>query len=233
MDYTVESNIITPDSNYYGDLTVTVTVNDGVAKLASAPYDLTVTINPVNDAPVITGQMVLSVVEEKPLEIVVDSLIVTDPDNDTFTLTVLDSANYSISGNTITSDVGFLGDLSVYVQVDDGESKELSDIYILTVTVVEDTGIESSIPHTTTLYQNYPNPFNPTTTIEYEIINDCKVEVMVYNNSGMLVKELVNDHKTAGKYSVVFDASYLPSGMYYYQMKADGFQKFNKSILIK
>ncbi|MCK4979588.1 MAG: T9SS type A sorting domain-containing protein, partial [Candidatus Delongbacteria bacterium] len=210
-----------------------VTVNDGETKLASAPYDLTVTVDPVNDAPVIIGQMVLSVVEEKPLEILVDSLTIFDPDNDTFTLSVIDSLDYSTSGNTITSDVGFLGDLSVYVQVDDGESKELSDIFVLTVTVVEDTGIESSIPNTTTLYQNYPNPFNPTTTIEYEIINDCKVEIMVYNNSGMLIKDLVNDHKTAGKYSVVFDASYLPSGIYYYQMKADGYQKFNKSILIK
>ena len=222
---------LTPSLNEFGTVTVILTVDDGNTNSSQDTFILTV--NPINDAPVITGQMVLSVEEEKPLEILVDSLTIVDPDNDIFTLSVLDSADYTRSGNTITSDVGFLGDLSVYVQVDDGETKELSEIFILTVTVVEDTGIESSIPHTTALYQNYPNPFNPTTTIEYEIINDCKVEIMIYNNSGMLIKDLVNEHKTTGKYSVIFDAVNLPSGMYYYQMKADGCQKFNKSILIK
>jgi F5/8 type C domain-containing protein/PKD domain-containing protein len=137
--YTVaaDSVTITPDTDLNDPLTVPVTVNDG--EFDSNQFDLTVTINPINDAPVITGQSTLSIPEETPLTITVSHLTIDDVDNvypTDFTVSVQDGANYTRSGNTITSIAGFLGTLSVPVTVDDGGSiNNVSDEFLLDVEV--------------------------------------------------------------------------------------------------
>ncbi|MFZ0455236.1 MAG: T9SS type A sorting domain-containing protein [Ignavibacteriaceae bacterium] len=70
------------------------------------------------------------------------------------------------------------------------------------------------------LEQNYPNPFNPTTTIKYSIIKESFVTIKVYDILGKEITTLVNEKKPLGKYSVNFNASNLPSGVYLYRMKA-------------
>lgn len=69
------------------------------------------------------------------------------------------------------------------------------------------------------LEQNYPNPFNNQTNIEYQIKDSCVVELNVFNSKGEFVKNLVTDKQIKGKYSVVFNASNLNSGVYYYRLK--------------
>ncbi len=89
------------------------------------------------------------------------------------------------------------------------------------------------IPHTYSLFQNFPNPFNPVTTIRYGLPRSEEVLLTVYNITGERVKNLVNEKQRAGKYEVMFDASNLASGLYFYQLKTNNFVEAKKMLLIK
>jgi len=80
---------------------------------------------------------------------------------------------------------------------------------------------------------NYPNPFNPTTVISYQLPKDGIVIVKVYDILGKEVKSLVNEYKSAGNYTVSFDASHLASGIYFYQLRAGNFISTKKMLLLK
>ncbi|NNL22488.1 MAG: T9SS type A sorting domain-containing protein [Ignavibacteriaceae bacterium] len=99
------------------------------------------------------------------------------------------------------------------------------------VSGVENEGI--SIADNFVLEQNYPNPFNPTTTIEYTISNSQFVSLKVYDVLGNEITTLVNEVKSTGTYEVTFKADGLPSGTYFYQLKAGPFSETKKMILIK
>ena len=88
-------------------------------------------------------------------------------------------------------------------------------------------------PNQFTLGQNYPNPFNPSTTISYYLPKSSNVELKVFDALGNLVTTLVNRQQSAGKYDVRFDGSNLTSGVYFYQLTADGFKATKKFILLK
>lgn len=83
------------------------------------------------------------------------------------------------------------------------------------------------------LEQNYPNPFNPSTTIKYSIPEIGFVSFIVFDVLGSEVATLVNEEKPAGSYEVEFDASILPSGVYFYQLKAGSFVETKKMIFLK
>lgn len=83
------------------------------------------------------------------------------------------------------------------------------------------------------LIGNYPNPFNPVTDIKYYLNSEKKVELSVYNISGQLVKELVNEKLNAGMHTAIFNAAGLNSGMYFYVLKAGNTKLSKKMILIK
>lgn len=80
---------------------------------------------------------------------------------------------------------------------------------------------------------NYPNPFNPTTVINYQLPTDGMVTLKVYDVLGKEVAALVNDHRTAGYYSVEFNASNLPSGIYICTITANNFTQSKKMLLMK
>ena len=79
----------------------------------------------------------------------------------------------------------------------------------------------------------YPNPFNPSTNISFAIPFDSKVEVGIYDISGRLVAELVNDIVAAGYHDIKWNASNEASGVYIVKMEADGFFDTQKMMLIK
>ncbi|MEO8512690.1 MAG: T9SS type A sorting domain-containing protein [Ignavibacteria bacterium] len=89
------------------------------------------------------------------------------------------------------------------------------------------------IPNTYRLYQNYPNPFNPVTKIRYGVPKNGYVKITVYNELGELVKIVDEGYKTANSYEAVFDATNLPSGVYYYKLEADNFNDTKKMVIIK
>ena len=83
------------------------------------------------------------------------------------------------------------------------------------------------------LMQNYPNPFNPTTTINYSIPQSSLVSLKVYDILGREVATLVNEVKPVGNYQVVFNASTLASGVYFYRIVVGNFSETKKLNLIK
>jgi hypothetical protein len=93
--------------------------------------------------------------------------------------------------------------------------------------------IEVGSPKEFSLMQNYPNPFNPSTIISYQLPNDGFVSLKVYDLLGNEITTLVNDEKEAGKYEVIFDASVLPSGVYFYTLRAGNFVNTKKMMLTK
>lgn len=88
-------------------------------------------------------------------------------------------------------------------------------------------------PEIIKLLQNYPNPFNPGTVISYSLAKTGNVTLKVYDLIGREVEVLVDELKTVGKYEVRFDGSDLPTGMYVYQLAADGDVRIGKMLLIK
>jgi hypothetical protein len=88
-------------------------------------------------------------------------------------------------------------------------------------------------PREFSLRQNYPNPFNPTTYISYQLPINALVILKVYDVIGREVRTLVNERQPAGVHSVRFNASNLPSGVYFYRMRAGPVIQTKKSVVIK
>ncbi|QOJ28035.1 MAG: FG-GAP repeat protein [Ignavibacteriales bacterium] len=93
--------------------------------------------------------------------------------------------------------------------------------------------IDFGNPQIYSLSQNYPNPFNPLTTIEFSLPAASAVKIAVYDMLGNRVSELLNEKREAGYYSLPFDASALPSGVYVYRIEAGEFTSVKKMTLIK
>ena len=97
------------------------------------------------------------------------------------------------------------------------------------------------LPDEFKLFQNYPNPFNPTTVISYQVSVNSKVSLKVFNILGKEIVTLVNKEQNAGSYSINFDATNnhqlttnpLPSGIYFYQLRAGQFVETKKMILLR
>jgi|GEM_PF-3219888 len=107
-------------------------------------------------------------------------------------------------------------------------------------TVLETITVESQYSTTIESYnlsQNYPNPFNPSTTIGYELKDNARVNIVVYNALGQAVKTLVNENQNRGRYSVQFNAGGLSSGIYFYRMIVSGnnvnYTDVRKMMLVK
>ncbi len=83
------------------------------------------------------------------------------------------------------------------------------------------------------LDQNYPNPFNPTTKISWQTKSSGWQTLKVYDVMGNEIMTLVDEYRTAGKHEINFTAKSLPSGIYFYQLRAGNFSETRKMILIK
>ena len=83
------------------------------------------------------------------------------------------------------------------------------------------------------LYQNYPNPFNPETNITFDLLEGGLTSVKVFDLMGREVVTLVNRDLNAGRHTISFDASGLPSGVYLYKLNVNGFEAQNRMLLLK
>jgi hypothetical protein len=99
--------------------------------------------------------------------------------------------------------------------------------------VTTDVNDISGYPLSLNLYQNYPNPFNPNTTISYQLAALNHVTLKVFDMLGREVVVLVNRIEEPGDKSVMFDASRLPSGMYFYRLSAGSLMQTKKLLLLK
>jgi len=83
------------------------------------------------------------------------------------------------------------------------------------------------------LSQNYPNPFNPTTKISFILPKTEHVTLTVHNTLGQKVATLLDTKMNAGSHNVQFDASDLPSGIYFYQIHAGKFRQVKKMVVLR
>ncbi len=122
------------------------------------------------------------------------------------------------------------------------ETFYLDDMRLMTREVERITAVdeseEMSIPSGYSLFQNYPNPFNPETVIHYDLPVGSRVSISIFNLMGQKVATLVDGHRSAGSYSVVWDGKgnngeSLASGVYFYRMETGGFVKTRKLLLMR
>ena len=82
------------------------------------------------------------------------------------------------------------------------------------------------------LFTNYPNPFNPETKINFQLLIASRVTLKIYDLAGRKIAKLVNGNINAGYHSITFNADKLPSGVYFYKIKAGRFTDTKRMILM-
>jgi len=119
------------------------------------------------------------------------------------------------------------------------DSLDTGNIMIRTIVDSNPTGTELElIPKNKPLILNYPNPFNPETTIKLDLPESGKITLKVYNTKGQLIKTLIDNYKTAGICTVIWNGTdnvgtQVSSGIYLYKLEASGYKKVKKMILMK
>jgi photosystem II stability/assembly factor-like uncharacterized protein len=99
--------------------------------------------------------------------------------------------------------------------------------------VEEEPTIEGELPKSYALRQNYPNPFNPSTTIEFALPHSGYIYLKVHNVLGEEVATLIDGDHDAGTFKATWDASGLPSGVYFYRLTAGDFTQTRQMLLLK
>ena len=92
---------------------------------------------------------------------------------------------------------------------------------------------KGEMPQEYKLAQNYPNPFNPSTTIQYSVPEQSMVTITIYDAIGKEIEQLFSGEKSAGTYSVQWNAANYSSGIYFYKLSADKFVQVKKMLLLK
>ncbi|MCC7157937.1 MAG: agmatine deiminase family protein [Ignavibacteria bacterium] len=95
------------------------------------------------------------------------------------------------------------------------------------------TQIGNEIPGRFELYQNYPNPFNPTTKINFDIPKNSNVTLSIYDITGREILKIIDAKLNSGKYSYVWNAERYSSGVYFYKLTGEGFNRTRKMLMIK
>ncbi len=244
----LNNNILTiqPIPNYNGNEYIRITVSDQVRSFnptkentkqsrLSVTDSVLVHVISVNDPPIINActpdTTDIYAVNTQPVTFTINA-----SDIDTSTLYyywTINNQNQQTYTNQITKTFLYEGEYVVNCRVSDGYSyvNHSWNVHI---------ALNSEInPITTTeLLPNSPNPFNPETKISYQLKEKSRVEINIYNIKGQIVKQLVNEEKEKGKYSIIWNGedqyrNKVSSGVYYYEMKTEGFRKIQKMLLLK
>jgi hypothetical protein len=93
--------------------------------------------------------------------------------------------------------------------------------------------LSTDLPTHFILNQNYPNPFNPTTTITFALPVKSFVSLKIFDALGREVETLLAEELSVGTYSKQWDASGLPSGVYFYRLQAGSFMETKKLLLLR
>ncbi|MBT8381309.1 MAG: T9SS type A sorting domain-containing protein, partial [Ignavibacteria bacterium] len=136
-----------------------------------------------------------------------------------------------VSNSVFAADLD--GDTDIDLAVSNRNSNDISVLMNITIVSGIDNPFETPIPEHFSLSQNYPNPFNPVTTIKYQISEISFATIKVYDVLGNEIEILVNEEKQTGTYELTWYAEKLPSGVYFYRLKAGDFFETKKMILLK
>jgi hypothetical protein len=123
---------------------------------------------------------------------------------------------------------------SYYARVRAENAAGVSEYSTLLLFSVNDVGIQTADEFADfELYQNYPNPFNPSTTIEFDIPVPSEASIRIYNTLGMEVASLLAGSVSAGRHSVVWNATGFSSGTYFCRFRAGSYVVVKRLILLK
>jgi len=160
-------------------------------------------------------------------------IMLPTPDGQSFAINLNEIKNIS---QTINLDPTWDADsLSVVVFVQSVSSKTVYQSATIRYNelTITDSENENISPAEFVLHQNYPNPFNPSTTISWQSPVGSHQTLKVYDLMGREVATLVDEYKPAGSYEINFDASSLPSGIYFYILTSGEFSATKKLVLLK
>ena len=147
-------------------------------------------------------------------------------------ITASDGAEFDRFGASVSIDGDFF---IVGANRDDGNAADSGTAYIF-----HNDGLsveEEIIPRTTSQVSNYPNPFNPSTTIEFSIQTDSKVEIAIFNIKGQKINTIANNRFTQGSHSIFWNVDDelgkpVSSGIYYYKLNVNGKTELVKKCLL-
>jgi hypothetical protein len=108
-----------------------------------------------------------------------------------------------------------------------------SDIWNFATVTTGINQIGINIPQKFYLYNNFPNPFNPSTNIKFDLANNSRVKIVVFDISGKEVSKLLDSRLGAGTYEISFNAEKLSSGVYFYRLETEKFTDVKRMILLK
>ena len=141
-----------------------------------------------------------------------------------------DTASYSYEALTTTEAPTFI---LVGVTDDDSSSVQVGGVWYNETPAGLEISDEAPIATRFELGQNYPNPFNPTTHIRFNIPETANTKLTVFNVMGEKVATLVNSVMQAGGHTVSWNASSMPTGVYFYQLESANFSQTKKLLLVK
>jgi hypothetical protein len=93
--------------------------------------------------------------------------------------------------------------------------------------------LSTNLPAYFSLCQNYPNPFNPATTISFGVPSKSFVTLKVFDALGREAATVISQELSAGNYAKQWDAEGLPSGVYFYRLRAGNYSAAKKLLLLK
>lgn len=110
------------------------------------------------------------------------------------------------------------------------------------ITFSEDLSVEDMLEFVSLIpirfLRNYPNPFNPETTISFELAQESRTLIEIYNVKGQRVRKLLDDTLEGGAHAIIWDGNndshrQVGSGVYLYRVSVDGTEEFSKMIMLK
>ncbi|MCK5050961.1 MAG: T9SS type A sorting domain-containing protein [Candidatus Cloacimonetes bacterium] len=216
--------------DWNGTETLTFTIDDN-ANRATAEDVVDIIVTPVNDEPVLIGfipeELSFSVMQDSTVSFSVE---VEDIDSDlNYEWFVNDEIQVEIASEFIYQ---FLDSGNIEIKSITSDEEYVIEI-IWSITVEEGSGVNDLLPTITKLYQNYPNPFNPSTTINYNLKENARIQIDIFNIKGQRIMTLVNQNQVPGYHSVEWNGlndsgNPVSSGCYFYNLIID-----NRSVDMK
>lgn len=124
------------------------------------------------------------------------------------------------------------GDYSATISIEHNDHNSPLEIPV-TISQASDADDPGLLPTEFALHQNYPNPFNATTVLSFDVPQESRVELVLFNVQGQEVARPIDRLMAAGRHAVTFDATNLPTGMYLVKMNAAGYSAVQKMVLLK
>ena len=238
-----KSNLtISSTLNFFGKDTITVTATDINSQLQVQDVFI-VTVTPVNDPPQIVNLPATLTITGVGMETLNMKEHVQDVDSpmDSIQWTFFathDSLKWQFDATTSRLTIwagSYQGNVEFTCTVTDNQQASNEATITIQIdnqlTVIDN--LSNLIPQRFYLEQNYPNPFNPVTTIRFHLPENSNVLIEIYNITGQIVTILLNDWKPAGIYDIEFNADNLPTGIYFYRLKAGGYLQIRRMHLTK